>query len=185
MRVEWRAPPRPILFPSAAPFPLCLPCVAAAARRVVPPVGSRASPPRYSLSDEPGFYYEKSDGGGFGIRIEADLVVEAADTRYAWGARPYLRFKYLSPIPMCRALVDFDLLSRDEIEWIDALHQRCREEISEELLKAAAVKGRGGAAGAAADASAAKEWLWAATEPLCGADAPTAKRVSGRKRAAV
>ena len=135
----------------------------------------------YSLSDEPGFY---DPGLGFGIRIEADLVAEAAETRYAWGARPYLSFKYLSPIPMCRALMDLDLMSSDEIAWVDALHKRCRDEITEELLKAAALRGRGGAAGAEADAKAALEWLWAATGPLCVADAPPAKRVSGRKRAA-
>ena len=133
----------------------------------------------YSLSDEPGFYDPKM---GFGIRIEADLVAEAADTRYEWGARPYLRFKYLSPIPMCRALMDLDIMSSDEIAWVDALHKRCREEITDDLLKAAATKGRGGAAGAEADAKAAKEWLWAATEPLRGTDASPAKS-GGRKRA--
>ena len=78
-----------------------------------------------------------------------------------------------------------------QVEWVDALYQRCREELSEELLRAAALKGRGGGpAGAEADAKAAKEWLWAATEPLraeggAGGVAPaSAQRVSGRKRAA-
>ena len=60
----------------------------------------------------------------------------------------------------------------EEIAWVDALHQRCREQITDELLEAAAVKGRSGAAGAQADAKAAKEWLLSATEPLCGGDAP-------------
>ena len=136
---------------------------------------------RYSLSDEPGFYEPSM---GFGIRIEADLVAEAAPTRYAWGALPYLCFKYLTPIPMCRALIDLDLMSAEEIAWVDALHMRCREEVTDDLLKAAALKGRGGPAAADADAKAAKEWLWAATEPLRAAEAPSAKRVSGRKRAA-
>ena len=128
---------------------------------------------RYSLSDEPGFY---STDHGFGIRIEADLVAEAADTRYAWGTRPYLAFKYLSPIPMCKALIDLELMTNEEIAWVDALHERCREEITEELLAAAAAKGRGGAAAAQADAKAARDWLLSATEPLRGDDAPPAKR---------
>ena len=142
---------------------------------------------RYHLSDEPGFYkeYKEDDEqSGFGIRIEADLVVEAVTTRFAWGARPFLRFKYLSPVPMCRALIELELQTDAEVAWVDALHQRCREEISDELLKAAALKGRGVADGADADAKAAKEWLLSATEPLRGTDAPPAKRVSGRKRAA-
>ena len=126
---------------------------------------SFASAHSYSLSDEPGFYCNEG-GHAFGIRIEADLVSEAADTHFAWGARKYLRFKYLSPIPMCRALIDTALMNTEEIAWVDALHQRCREEITEELLKAAALKGRDGASGAAADAKAAREWLLAATEPL-------------------
>ena len=122
---------------------------------------------------------------GFGIRIEADLVVEAAATRYAWGARPYLGFKYLSPVPMCRALIDLNLLTDEEVDWVDALHARCREEITEELLKAAATKGRGGAAGADADAKAAMEWLLAATRPLRGkGDEPPSKRIRGHSSTA-
>ena len=142
----------------------------------------------YHLSDEPGFYKE-GDAAAFGIRIEADLVVEAAATRFAWGARPYLRFKYLSPIPMCRALIALELMADEEIAWVDALHARCREEITEELLYAAALKGRGGAAGAKADAKAAMEWLMAATEPLRGGGAesspakpPPAKRAKRATR---
>mmetsp|Transcript_13516 Transcript_13516/g.22477 ORF Transcript_13516/g.22477 Transcript_13516/m.22477 type:complete len:703 (+) Transcript_13516:98-2206(+) len=135
----------------------------------------------YHLSDEPGFY--KEGDHGFGIRIEADLIAEAATTRYAWGARSYLSFRYLSPVPMCRALIDLELMTNEEVAWVDALHKRCREEITEELLKAAAVNGQCGAAGVEADAKAAKDWLLSATEPLHLADAPPVKRVSGRKRA--
>ena len=85
---------------------------------------------------------------------------------------------------MCRALIDLDLLTPEEVAWVDALHQRCREEITDDLLMAAATNGRCGPGGAEADAKAAKAWLLSATEPLRGADAPPAKRVSGRKRAA-
>ena len=107
-------------------------------------------------------------------------MAQAAKTRYAWGARPYLGFEYLSPIPMCRALIDLELMTEEEIAWVDALHARCRVEITDELLEAAAVKGRGGAAGAKADAEAAKEWLLTATETLRGADAPPPKRAKRR-----
>ena len=140
---------------------------------------------RYSLSDEPGFYYEKDGDAGFGIRIEADLVAVAAKTRFAWGARPYLSFKYLSPIPMCRALIDVELLTQEEVVWVDALHARCREEITVELLTAAAVKGRGGKAGADADAKAAREWLLAATKPLRAADAPARATARAARAAAM
>merc|ERR1719174_723132 len=69
----------------------------------------------YHVSNEPGFYLD----GAFGIRVEADLLVEAAATKYEWGTRPYLRFRNLTPVPFCRALIDTDLLSEEEIKWID------------------------------------------------------------------
>lgn len=71
------------------------------------------------LSDEPGFY----KSGEFGIRIESDLVVASADTRYAFGARPWLRFEYLTKVPFCRALIDTSLLSAAEKDWVDAYHR--------------------------------------------------------------
>ena len=61
----------------------------------------------FYLSDEPGFYRE----GAFGIRIEADLVVQPAETRYAWGSRPFLGFRYCTPVPFCPALIDVSLLT--------------------------------------------------------------------------
>ena len=67
----------------------------------------------YHLSDEPGFYLDGVEGA-FGIRLEADLVVVRAHTTEAWGPRPYLKFKYLTPVPFCRALIDETLLNEEE-----------------------------------------------------------------------
>ena len=78
----------------------------------------------FYLSDEPGFYRE----GAFGIRIEADLVVQPAETRYAWGSRPFLGFRYCTPVPFCPALIDVSLLTPAQRAWVDAHHARCREE---------------------------------------------------------
>lgn len=150
---------------ASKPVPAVHPCVLACSTRAH---SSRRERARFANALA-GFY---DTALGFGIRIEADLVAEAASTRYAWGARPYLSFRYLSPIPMCRALIATELLADDEVAWVDALHRRCRAEITEELLRAASSKGRGGAAGAEADAKAARQWLLSATEPLCAADAP-------------
>ena len=77
----------------------------------------------FYLSDEPGFYRE----GAFGIRIEADLVVQPAETRYAWGSRPFLGFRYCTPVPFCPALIDVSLLTPAQRAWVDAHHARCRE----------------------------------------------------------
>ena len=128
----------------------------------------------YSLSDERARCVYDPDLG-FGIRIEADLVVEAAETRYGWGTRPYLCFKYNSPIPMCRALIDVSLLNKEEIAWIDALHVRCREEVTEELLKDAAKNGKGrgcgggreGGEGVAAEGDGAAAGWWGGCKAAC------------------
>ena len=109
----------------------------------------------YYLSDEPGFYRD----GAFGIRIESDLVATEAETKYGWGSRPYLRFEYVTPVPMCRALIDVSLLAAEEVTWLDEFHARCRAELSAELLRDAA---------GADDPECARTlaWLHRETEPI-------------------
>ena len=117
----------------------------------------------FYLSDEPGFYRE----GAFGIRIESDLVVQPAETRYAWGTRPFLGFRYCTPVPFCHALIDVSLLTPAQRAWVDVHHARCREEVTAGLLRHAA-RG-GGAVGDAeikADVERSLAWLEAATKPL-------------------
>lgn len=107
------------------------------------------------VSDEPGFYLE----GAFGIRLEADLVVEARETKYAWGSRAYLGFRYCTPVPFCRELIDLALLEPAQRAWLDAHHARCREQLTPELLRAAA-------AGDDADFKRSAAWLERVTRPL-------------------
>jgi len=111
------------------------------------------------LSDEPGFYLE----GKFGIRIEADLIVVEQPTHFAWGSRPYLGFRYCSPVPFCRALIEVELLEPRQREWIDAFHVRCRDEVNVELLRRAA---SGGKDGVEEDLARSQAWLWRETQPL-------------------
>ncbi|KAJ1459728.1 peptidase M24, structural domain-containing protein [Pelagophyceae sp. CCMP2097] len=110
------------------------------------------------VSDEPGFYAD----GAWGFRIESGLVVACVETRYAWGARKWLNFEYVTPVPMCRALIDASLLSPDELAWVDAHHARCRLDVAP-LLTAEAL-------GDAEDAARALRWLQAQTRPLHEAD---------------
>ena len=117
----------------------------------------------FYLSDEPGFYLE----GAFGIRLESDLVTTAAPTRFGWGSRKYLGFRYLSPVPMTPALIDVELLSPAERSWLNGFHASCRELVTPELLADAAGKRKGAdQADVDADVARALEWLRAATEPL-------------------
>ena len=92
------------------------------------------------LSDEPGFYAP----GHYGIRLENLLLVQPADLPEA--TKPFLRFETLTLAPFDRRLIERDLLTAEEIAWLDAYHARVLAEIGP-LLDAAA---RGWLAGACA-----------------------------------
>lgn len=73
-----------------------------------------------------------------GVRLESDLLVVPAQTKYGWGSRPFLRFDYCTPVPFCPGLIDTALLSPDDRHWIDAFHATCREKLTPSLLLQAA-----------------------------------------------
>ncbi|KAK8221205.1 putative Xaa-Pro aminopeptidase P [Phyllosticta capitalensis] len=75
------------------------------------------------ISDEPGYY----EDGNFGIRIENVVVVREAQTAHRFGEKPYLGFEHVTLVPMCRSLVDVDLLTTDEREWLNEYHAEVRE----------------------------------------------------------
>ncbi|KYH01192.1 aminopeptidase P family protein [Bradyrhizobium sp. DOA1] len=72
------------------------------------------------LSNEPGYY--KTDG--FGIRIENLELVVAADIKGA--EKPMNAFETLTLAPIDRRLIDVAMLSRDELDWLNAYHARVR-----------------------------------------------------------
>src|SRR4051794_28377428 len=75
------------------------------------------------LSNEPGYY--KTDG--FGIRIENLELVVAADIK---GAEKSMNaFETLTLAPIDRRLIDVGMLSKDELDWLNAYHARVRAEV--------------------------------------------------------
>ena len=102
-------------------------------------------------SNEPGYY----QAGEFGIRIENLLVIKAttpgADKKTEVIApKKFLQFEELTLVPIQASLIDKDLLTGEEISWINAYHLRVRNTI-------------GGRLPENSDAAA---WLHRATEPL-------------------
>jgi Xaa-Pro aminopeptidase len=88
------------------------------------------------------------------------LVSVAADTRFGYGARKWLKFDYLTPLPMARALVEETLLSPDEIAWIDDFHANtCWAQVAP-MLKGTPDEAR------------TRDWLWRACRPLGEAACP-------------
>ena len=94
------------------------------------------------LSNEPGYY--KTDA--FGIRIEnLELVV---GTDIAGAEKPVNAFETLTLAPIDRRLIDLNMLSGDELSWLNEYHERVRHAVRPHVDEAV------------------KVWLDAATEPL-------------------
>lgn len=75
------------------------------------------------LSDEPGVYR----AGEYGIRIENLVAVKQGErTPFA----NFLEFETLTLYPYDQKLIQWDLLSKDEVDWINAYHQRVEEELT-------------------------------------------------------
>ena len=84
--------------------------------------------PGMVLSNEPGYY----EDGGFGIRIENLLIVREAETANSFGTDkgPYLRFDYLTHIPIQKKLVDFSLMTAVEVKWLNDYHKTVWDRVS-------------------------------------------------------
>ncbi|GJP42339.1 hypothetical protein CLOM_g1914 [Closterium sp. NIES-68] len=78
------------------------------------------------LSNEPGFYHDNQ----FGIRIENLLVVREQETPYRFGGTTYLGFEYLTLFPIQTKLIAVELLSENEVTWINEYHQRVWDTVS-------------------------------------------------------
>ncbi|MBR0373264.1 MAG: M24 family metallopeptidase [Mogibacterium sp.] len=82
-------------------------------RRVPTPIDIR---PGMIMSNEPGYYKD----GEFGIRIENEVLWEdAGDGRVS--------NRMISYVPYEREAINKDLLTREEIDWIDAYHAEVRK----------------------------------------------------------
>jgi Xaa-Pro aminopeptidase len=85
------------------------------------------------LSNEPGYY--KTDG--FGIRIEnLELVV---GTDIAGAEKPVNAFETLTLAPIDRRLIDLNMLSGDELSWLNDYHARVRHEVRQHVDEATRV----------------------------------------------
>jgi Xaa-Pro aminopeptidase len=94
------------------------------------------------LSNEPGYY--KTDA--FGIRIENLELVVAADV--AGSEKPVNAFETLTLAPIDRRLIDLNMLSADELAWLNDYHERVRHAVRPHVDEAT------------------KVWLDTATAPL-------------------
>jgi len=106
---------------------------------------SVALEPGMICSNEPGYYKT----GEYGIRIE-NLVTVMEDEKRPGDEKDMLAFETLTFAPLDRRLIKTEMLTADEVAWLDAYHARVRETLSDNV-----------------DADT-KPWLDAATAPLAG-----------------
>lgn len=79
------------------------------------------------ISNEPGYY----KAGEYGIRTENLVLVETRDIVGAEGA--FLGFETLSFAPIDRTLIDTNLMTRDELVWLDTYHAKVLDVIGSQL----------------------------------------------------
>ena len=107
-------------------------------------LGWREAPMRegMTITDEPGVYLQ----GRFGVRIENTmLVVKDRETEFG----TFLRLEPLTLCPIDLTPVEWDIMTREEREWLNHYHSRVREELLPLL-----------------DDEADRQWLIAATEAI-------------------
>ena len=73
------------------------------------------------LSNEPGYYIENE----YGIRIENLILAQNAPSKDG-----YLCFESVTLAPMDRRLIDTEMLEDQELDWINAYHQRVWDEVT-------------------------------------------------------
>jgi Xaa-Pro aminopeptidase len=80
--------------------------------------------PGMILSNEPGYYKQ----GAYGIRIE-NLLIITPPRPVEGGERDMMGFETTTLAPIDRNLIDTRLLTREELQWLDAYHARVLREI--------------------------------------------------------
>ncbi|CAN6672837.1 putative Xaa-Pro aminopeptidase Fra1p [Trichomonascus vanleenenianus] len=77
------------------------------------------------ISNEPGYY----EDGKFGIRIESVVVVKEKKTLFNFGDVKYFGFETITQVPLCKNLMDIDLLTVDEKKWVNEYHEQVYETV--------------------------------------------------------
>ncbi|MCV3769528.1 MAG: M24B family metallopeptidase, partial [Wolbachia pipientis] len=78
--------------------------------------------PGMILSNEPGYYIP----GRYGIRIENLMYVDKQENGF-------LNFKQLTSIPYDKKLIDTEMLTKDEIKWVNNYHQFVYENLKNNI----------------------------------------------------
>lgn len=81
------------------------------------------------VSDEPGYY----EDGSFGIRLENVVLVVPFKTKYNFRNKGSLTFEPLTLVPIQQKMINTDLLTQKERDWLNDYHKECRKTVGAEL----------------------------------------------------
>jgi Xaa-Pro aminopeptidase len=76
-----------------------------------------------TTSNEPGYY----EDGAFGIRIENICITTTANTPNNFANRNFCQFETVTMCPIETTLINFSLMTADEIKWLNSYHETVRE----------------------------------------------------------
>ena len=95
-------------------------------------------------------YYED---GNFGIRIETLVKVVKAETKFRMPSKSvFLTFEPVTVVPIQIKMIVPELLTREEVEWLNNYHQLCRDRVGPILKEMGRTE--------------ALDWLYRETEPM-------------------
>ena len=103
-------------------------CVHEGPQRIAKVANSYALKPGMIISNEPGYYKDDS----YGIRCENLVVVRESEASNGDGP-DMMEFEALTMAPFDARLVDQELLTDDELEWLNDYHAEVREKIGPHL----------------------------------------------------
>ncbi len=109
----------------------CYLCVHEGPQRISPAPSQIALAPNMIVSNEPGIYFPEK----YGIRIENLCAVAAYKEHESTNAEDstYYCFEDLTKVPYARSLIDLELLTAEEIEWINHYHQETFDLLVDDL----------------------------------------------------
>lgn len=82
--------------------------------------------PGMTVTNEPGYY----EDGKFGIRIENILLIKEAKGLRNFGGITYLGFENVTLVPIHTRLINKEMLSKFETDYLNSYHQRVYETLS-------------------------------------------------------
>lgn len=80
-------------------------------------------------SDEPGYY----EDGSFGIRLETVVMAVPAQTENTFNDVQYVTFEPVAFVPYWKALINLDIMTTEEIDWLNKYHKDCRDKVGKML----------------------------------------------------